>query len=150
MSIRHKTAIAPTIIWLLILFLLYRSSMPAPTTMMPTERQASAETIASRMVVRLLKIAESSSGGIPCMLESIWCSFSVTKGPIILGASATNVATPAVSSKLAITYLRLLFAVRTSGSSFIFFSIIMANSGMVNSAMTRIEATVRNFAYIGT
>ena len=31
-----------------------------------------------------------------------------------------------------------------------FFSVSMAISGMVNSATTRMEATVRNLAYIGT
>ena len=55
---------------------------------------------------------------------------------------------PAVRPKLAYTYF--IFSVRISGSSTIFFSAIIARSGMVNSAMTSIDATVRNLAYIGT
>ena len=41
-------------------------------------------------------------------------------------------------------------SLRTSGLSMSFFNAIMARRGMVNSAMTSIDATVRNLAYIGT
>ena len=60
------------------------------------------------------------------------------------GIRANSKAMPAVSPKLAYTYLMLW--VSRSGSSMIFFNAIMASNGMVNSAMTRIDATVRNLA----
>ena len=52
-----------------------------------------------------------------------------------------------MSTKLAHT--NFIFLVSTSGSSTMRFSASMANSGMVNSAITSIEATVRNLEYIG-
>ena len=38
----------------------------------------------------------------------------------------------------------------SSGSSRNFFRAIIANRGIVNSAITNIDATVRNLEYIGT
>ena len=46
-------------------------------------------------------------------------------------------------------YMRI-FCVKKSGVSNIFLSANIASKGMVNSAITSIEATVRNLAYIGT
>ena len=43
-----------------------------------------------------------------------------------------------------------MFFARHDDSSMICFRVRAANSGMVNSAMTKILATVRNLAYIGT
>ena len=61
---------------------------------------------------------------------------------------AKAAATPAVSTKLTIRYF--IFEESKSGSSTMRFSASMASSGMVNSATTRIDATVRNLAYMGT
>ena len=68
---------------------------------------------------------------------------------------ANKAAVPAVSMKE--TYNQLtglplivnLALLMQSGSSMSFFNAMMPKSGIVNSAITRIEATVRNFAYIG-
>ena len=46
-------------------------------------------------------------------------------------------------------YMRI-FWVKKSGVSNIFLSANIASKGMVNSAITSIEATVRNLAYMGT
>ena len=46
-------------------------------------------------------------------------------------------------------YMRI-FCVKKSGVSNIFLSANIASKGMVNSAITSIEATVRNLAYMGT
>ena len=64
------------------------------------------------------------------------------------GISANSKAMPPVSTKLAYTYF--IFVVNSSGSSVILFKAIIANSGIVNSATTKMDATVRNLAYIGT
>ena len=60
---------------------------------------------------------------------------------------ANNKQKPAVSPKLIYTYLICLFNI--DGVSKIFFKPNIANNGMVNSAITKIDATVRNLAYIG-
>ena len=64
------------------------------------------------------------------------------------GIIENNMAMPPVRRKLIPTYFNLGFI--NSGSSRNFFSAIIAKRGIVNSAMTNIEATVRNLAYIGT
>ena len=46
-------------------------------------------------------------------------------------------------------YMRI-FCVKKSGVSNIFLRANIASNGMVNSAITSIEATVRNLAYMGT
>ena len=65
----------------------------------------------------------------------------------IEGISENNMVIPPVNRNEMPTYFILGFI--CSGSSNNFFSASIANKGMVNSAITRIEATVRNFAYIG-
>ena len=64
-----------------------------------------------------------------------------------VGAIANNSAIPPVSAKLIYTYFILSF--RILGYSVIFFKANIAIRGIVNSAMTRIEATVLNFEYMG-
>jgi len=63
------------------------------------------------------------------------------------GATARINATPAVNAKLMITPRRFCF--NTSGLSMIAFKANMANSGIVNSAITSMEDTARNLLYIG-
>ena len=64
------------------------------------------------------------------------------------GATAKRKATPPVSRKLPTNAFRC--SRRTCGRESTSRSAIMASSGMVNSAITRMDATVRNLAYIGT
>ena len=64
------------------------------------------------------------------------------------GIRENNMATPPVNKNDMPTYFILGFI--CSGSSKSFFKASIANKGMVNSAITRIEATVRNLAYMGT
>ena len=75
-------------------------------------------------------------------------SLDEIKLPNTDGIRAKSRANPAVRAKEMMRYFAFVF--NSSGSSKIFFSASIASRGMVNSAMTRMEATVRNFAYIGT
>ena len=65
-----------------------------------------------------------------------------TKSKNMPGARAKMRQNPAVRPKLIQTYF--IFCRSRSGSSTIFFSVSSASRGMVNSAMTRIDETVRN------
>ena len=64
------------------------------------------------------------------------------------GISENSMAIPPVNRNEIPTYFILGFI--CSGSSNSCFSASIANKGMVNSAITKMEATVRNFAYMGT
>ena len=64
------------------------------------------------------------------------------------GVSEKSMAIPPVNRNEIPTYFILGFI--CSGSSNSFFSASIASNGIVNSAITSIEATVRNLAYIGT
>jgi ATP-dependent Lhr-like helicase len=64
------------------------------------------------------------------------------------GITENNRATTPVRQKLIPTYF--ILGLISSGSSKNFFKASIASRGMVNSAITNIDATVRNLAYIGT
>ena len=66
------------------------------------------------------------------------------------GATAKMSATPAVSTNAAITPLQFFSCFSISGLLKISFKAKIANKGIVNSAITRIEDTARNLLYIGT
>lgn len=68
-------------------------------------------------------------------------------GKNVCGIKANSRQTPPVNAKDAYSHLALTF--NNSGSSIIRFNANIPNKGMVNSAMTSMDATVRNFAYIG-
>ena len=65
----------------------------------------------------------------------------------IFGISANSSTIPAVRANDVYSHGACFFS--NCGSSTIFFSASSASRGMVNSAMTSIDDTVRNFAYIG-
>ena len=110
-----------------------------------TVRQQSAEKIACRTSVRLESSGLSCSGG---NCDNACSSFDDTKSEKNSpGANAKSSAMPPVSATL--RYSAFAFSFSTSGWSNTSFKAIIANSGMVNSAITSIDATVRNFAYIG-
>ena len=124
---------------------LKRRSINVPIAMMMNERQQSASNIASRIARRFGNICERYSCGI-CRNACISCAEmkSEKKSP---GITRNKRQKPAVKPKLMYTNFNFLFNI--SGSSIIFFNAIIANKGMVNSAITSIDATVRNLAYIG-
>ena len=109
------------------------------------ERQQSALNMACLTWVRSVRMGLSCCCG---NCDKACSSLLDTNEPKnTLGIRANSKAMPAVSPKLMYTYF--ILCVSRSGSSIIFFKAIIASSGMVNSAMTRIEATVRNLAYSG-
>ncbi len=61
-----------------------------------------------------------------------------------------NMLSTLTNSVLGSFCLSVSFSSRTLGLSVISFNPSIASNGMVNSATTSIEATVRNFEYIGT
>ena len=81
------------------------------------------------------------------MLLNICNSSSRMKSKKVVGISAKRAAIPAVNAKLTYTYF--IFRFSKSGSSNSFFNVSTAKNGIVNSAITRMDATVRNFEYIG-
>ena len=117
-----------------------------PKRIIQNERQQSAVNTASRIDLRFVSSGLRYSAGIPFIAAiSEEEMKSVKNAP---GMSAKSRHTPAVRTKLMST--NLILRVRMSGSSTIFLSASMASSGMVNSAITSMEATVLNLEYIGT
>ena len=116
-----------------------------PTTMMKKERQQSAVNIAMRISRRLgSRASRASFGKLPSALYSADDMKSLKKR---VGARAKRKHAPAVRAKLTITHF--IFLLSVSGSSTSFFNASIASNGMVNSAITSIDATVRNLEYIG-
>ena len=112
-------------------------------------RQASAETMEARASLRA---AMSSETGI-CPWAIAWrkssCSCSLISERKVPGISASTRLSPSVSPpamrkppRCSSTSSRGRSTKRTSAST--------ASTGMVNSAMTRMEETVRNLLYSGT
>ena len=113
---------------------------------MNTERQQSAVNTACRISRRFSVTGRMySCGSVERARISAEDMKSLKKR---VGKRAKSIAIPPVSPKL--MYTALMRFVSSDGSSTIFFSASMASNGMVNSAMTRIDATVRNLEYIGT
>ena len=83
-----------------IFFILKSRRQAKPMRMMTTDRQASAETIASRIDSRLPRIMPWTSGVMPWILANICASWSLVNGPIMLGMRASSRATPAVRPRL--------------------------------------------------
>ena len=114
-------------------------------TIIQNERQQSALNMACLTCVRSARMGLSCCCG-NCE-RACNSSLETNEPKNTLGIRANSKAMPAVSPKLAYTYF--ILCVSSSGSSIIFFKAIIASNGMVNSAMTRMEATVRNLAYSG-
>ena len=107
-------------------------------------RMQSARKIASRRLIIFDFSGDSWSAGI---CERAWFSALDMKSKNIPGIIQNTSAMPAVQARLIHRYFMCLAT--ESGSSTIFFRVIIAKRGMVNSAMTRMLATVLNLAYIG-
>ena len=105
--------------------------------------------MASRISVRLATNEAKCSAGSACFKAVISCAVIKLekKAP---GATAKMNATPAVSTNAAITPLQFFSCFSISGLLKISFKAKIANKGIVNSAITRIEDTARNLLYIGT
>ena len=117
---------------------------------MKNERQQSDVNVAIRISRKLASSGVSCSCGIPLSARISAWDTKLSKNRV--GAMANNAAMPPVSTKLTIsqfTFLPLIVVFTQSGSSITFFNASIPSKGMVNSAITSIEATVRNLAYIG-
>ena len=139
--------------------------MTVPASITKNERQQSAVNIEMRISRRLLMSGVRYSLGIEASARSSALETKSGKNTVGMMANATHI--PAVSTKLSASHERFFTSRHTSrceagptssgvvplrkfSVSSTFFRASIASSGMVNSAMTSIDATVRNFAYIGT
>ena len=111
-------------------------------------RHASEVSIASRISFRLVMTGTRCSAGSPCFKAAISCP-ELKLEKKTPGAIARINATPAVSTNVTITPVRFSFSFRISGLLRISFKAKIANNGIVNSAITRMEDTARNLLYIG-
>ena len=113
-----------------------------PMTMMKNERQASVVNMALRISVKLaINGCRCSEGNCDMACISPVEIKLLKNRP---GITAKSRQMPPVRPKEIQIYL-----VEGWGCPINSLSASMANSGMVNSAMTRMEATVRNLAYMG-
>lgn len=119
--------------------------------MMIKLRRASALTSAPRMSVRLGQNAGKFVSRYHLLVDGILKHLNLPgrykTGIETTGAMNSSKATPAVSTKLMPNAFLSFF--HMPGSSKMRFKAKMANRGIVNSAMTRIDDTARNLLYIG-
>ena len=115
--------------------------MPIPIRMTQNERRQSLVNIAWRISVRFAISGPTCSAGNVFKADISLVEMKLSKN--IVGKRAMSRQMPPVRAK---ERMRYFLAVRTAKNSR---KASMARRGMVNSAMTRMEATVRNFAYIG-
>ena len=148
-SIKHKSAIPANVKEAFNFRCWYKNKNRQPIIIIKKLRHASEAIIASRISVRFATNGAKCSAGSACFKAAISCVVikPEKKAP---GATAKINATPAVSTKVAITPPRFSFNFSVSGLLKISFKAKIANKGMVNSAITRMEDTARNLLYIGT
>ncbi len=122
-----------------------RSSVPTRT--IKKLRMASAVNMATRISVRLEMMEDRySDGRLRC--NALISADEMNDEKHSRGATAKRSATPPVSRKLTRSGLncsRMICGRRNTSRS-----AIMASRGMVNSAITRMDDTVRNLEYMGT
>ena len=116
--------------------------------MIQNVRQQSAVNTACRISVRLLTNGWKYSVGSPCRACISAEEMKLLKNTD--GITANSRAIPAVRPKEINKYLLTAPVSRLSQILISSLRASMASNGIVNSAITRIEATVRNLAYIGT
>ena len=114
--------------------------------MMMKLRHASAVNIDIRISLRFAIIGCICSEGSDCKACISEDEMKDEKNRV--GAMANKSDMPPVAPKL--IYNAFLFAKTLFGFSIISFSASIAKSGMVNSATTKMDDTVRNLLYIGT
>ena len=119
--------------------------MAVPMTIIQNERQQSAVNTAIRISVRFFTNGFNCSAGI--WLKACASLLLIKSLKNIFGASANSSAIPAVSAND--VYSQGACDFNSCGSSTIFFKASIASNGIVNSAITNIDDTVLNFAYIG-